>query len=397
VDPETLELTAEEKNMWHKKQFIAVTPDLSQATLAKFYSSFTLPEKAEGFDDVKYVWQPQSECAKRLKGWIHERKLTQRVDDLEPGEWFRSNLSKWTKTLSDWKQKQQQWKDPAKKKALLAKRKEAKKKGAEATQAEGEEEGEEPAEEEEDEPIVAADIDVFGVEDVTDIGSGEPLFANFAYEDWALTALRVEFHLMLHSWKKDLDDSERPSFKEKDLAFYYNKYFKKQFVLKNFNVESFTDFIDFIEDSVVIEDTGFLGAQLDDDDVPFGEFLKLAEEHRRNRGYRVDAGDESAILKFTRPAPAAPKPATATPTHVAIGGTKRLAPASAFGPASKMARPAPAYGGMQPMGRPGFGQQAGVGRVGLYPSGAYGAPAAHVPQYGGAMMPSAYGGYYRNM
>lgn len=368
-----VELTEEEKKAWHRKQAIK---DLSEAVLNSSYASFALPSASEGFDEVRYVWQKEEECANILTTWVRDRKMTQRVDDLEPGDWFKGQWSTWTKTLSDWKKKQTEWKDPAKKKALLAKKKEAKKKAAAEAQAEG---GEAEVEEEPME-INAEDIDVFGVEDVTDIGSGEPLFANFSYEDWTLLSLRVEFHLLLHAWKKDLNDPERPSFKENHMPFYYNKYIKKQFNLKTYGVEQLTNFLEWIKEAVVVnKTTGFFEAQLDDD-LPFAEFMKFAEEHRRDRQRRVDAGDEGALLKFQRAAAAPANPAKAPSAPGApkagIVGVKR--PYGSIGAASPAAPKAARTGYVA--------QPSAAGRVGGYAGGtirpAFGASPYSASPYG---------------
>merc|ERR1719401_2842494 len=81
-------------------------------------------------------------------------------------------------------------------------------------------------EEQDEKNIVVEDLNVFDVKDVCDCGNGEPLFANFAWEDWMAVALRYELHLLAHSFKEDIDDEQRPSFHETHLIFYYNKYFK---------------------------------------------------------------------------------------------------------------------------------------------------------------------------
>merc|ERR1712070_1127613 len=39
------------------------------------------------------------------------------------------------------------------------------------------------------------------------------------------------------------------------------------------------------------------------EDTPFENFVKVTEDHRRERQRRMDAGDETAQLKFTRPGP----------------------------------------------------------------------------------------------
>lgn len=170
--------------------------------------------------------------------------------------------------------------------------------------------------------INAEDLDVFSIEDVTDIGNGEPLFAHFVYEDWALLSARCEFHLLLHAFKQDLNDPDRPSFTEGHMPFYYNKYFKKSFNLKNFGVEKLADFVDLIKDTLTItEEKSFLESVLSEDTPP-DIFVKLTEDHRRERQRRMDAGDETAKLKFTRPAPPPPR----QPQSGAQSGGKTSAP-----------------------------------------------------------------------
>jgi len=302
-EPEVVvELTEEEKQMSFRKGSL---PDMSEATLAKCFAEFSLPAKEEGFDEVVFKWHGEAEAAKVLKEWIFAKKLTQRVDDLQPGQAFKDTWGEWTKNLASWRKLQSEWKDPTKRKALLAKRAEAKKKAAE-------EKGEEPPAEEEKMDIDIEDLDVFGVEDVTDIGTGEPLFANFAFEDWLLLATRYELHLLLHSFKKDLDDPDRPSFMQKDLSFYFNKYFKKNFSVKSFAVEKFEDFLELVKDTLAVKDS-FLQAVLSED-TPVTNFVKLTEDHRRERQRRLDAGDETAELKFPRSAPV-PPPRQGAPQH----------------------------------------------------------------------------------
>lgn len=144
------------------------------------------------------------------------------------------------------------------------------------------------------------DIDVSTVEDINDIGSGEPLFSNFAFEDWTMLSARYEIHLLVLSFKKDLDDADRPSFTAKDLPFYYNKYFKKAFNIRTFGMEKVEKLMELIKDTVKINsESSFLEALLADD-TPTTNFVKLTEEHRRERQRRMDAGDETAELKFPR-------------------------------------------------------------------------------------------------
>jgi len=317
-----VELTDEEKSMWHRKTIAA---DIEERTLAKAYANFTIPSTEENLDDVVYDWADEATCAKELKDWILQQKLTQRVEDLSPGEWFKGEWTKWQKQVQEWRKKQGEWKDPVKRKAALAKRKEELKKKKEE---EAKEAGQEAPEEEDAKPaeINAEDLDVLNIpdNDVIDIGNGEPLFANFVYEDWTLLSLRFEFHLMLHAFKKDLNDSDRPSFSETHAAFYYNKYFKKTLSLKTFNLENFAGLIELLQDTIKISeaDSKFLQC-LQDEDASHATFMKLAEDNRRDRQRRLDAGDETAKLKFNKPSPGAPPPRNPpTAAQQAAGGSK---------------------------------------------------------------------------
>jgi len=291
-EPLVVELTDEEKALWYRRQLRA---EVAEGVIAKTYANFTLPSKEEGFDQIVYEWQNEAAAATVLKEWISAKKMTQRVEDLKPGEAFTQASQAWAKTLSEWKNLQSQWKDPNKKKALLAKRKEAKAK-------EGEEKGETPAAEEMD--INFEDLDVETVADVADIGTGEPLFSNFMYEDWQLLTVRRELLLLVNSFKKDLNDPERTGFGEKDLSFYYQKYFKRAFSLQNFNCQSLQALVDLIPDTLSISpETKFLEA-VQPDDIVDAALVKIVETQRRDRQRRLDAGDESAELKFPRAAQA---------------------------------------------------------------------------------------------
>ena len=74
-----------------------------------------------------------------------------------------------------------------------------------------EEEEEVEAEEEEVEAVDLEALDVFGVEDIFDVGGkpSQPLFAQFGPEDWALMSLRFELNLLVHAFREDVTDEER--------------------------------------------------------------------------------------------------------------------------------------------------------------------------------------------
>merc|ERR1711865_944445 len=273
--------------------------------------------------NIKFVWQAEAACSKILKDYVHEKKTTQRIEGLKPGDWFAEEWKKWQKTYQDWKRRQMEWKDPNKKKQIIAKKKEALEKKAK------EDLGDDASKEDIEAAcpkipeVNAEDIDIYAdVKDIMDIGSGEPLFFNFAYEDWTLLSIRYELHLLAHAFKKDMDDPERPGFLDTHLAFYYNKYFKKAFNVKMFGVDENAGLIDFIKDTVKLNDKTMLEAELTED-TSLENFVKQTEEHRRERQRRMDAGDETAQLKFTKPSSPPPPKNNAkgpqAPTHPPAG------------------------------------------------------------------------------
>merc|ERR1711924_395870 len=111
-----------------------------------------------------------------------------------------------------------------------------------------------------------------GVEDIMDIGNGEPLFVNFAYEDWAMVSLRAEFHMLVHSFKKDMDDPERTGFHETHAGFYYNKYMKKHLETKHYGKNSMSDLVKLLPEVVSINSTGIFEALLPED-TKFDQFI----------------------------------------------------------------------------------------------------------------------------
>lgn len=316
----SVELTTEEKASWYRTLPV---PDLTPSSLSKSFADFSLPRDDEGFDEIRYVWQNQRKCSEILKEWILERKKTQRVEDLEPSSWFKGKHSEWQKAFNEWKKKQAETKEAQRRRAAVPVKKEVLKKPEDDKKddndkynSEDENEEEKASEDrgpkkekddgkEEAKPmdIDEDELDVFAVENIFDIGNGKPLFGNFVYEDWTLLSLRYELHLLVHAFRHDIDDPDRPGFHHSHLAFYYNKYFKKGFNVKYFGCENLEDLIALIKDTISINSTtSFVEAVLPLDE-PFDKFLRFTEDHRRERQRCIDAGDETALLKFTRPTP----------------------------------------------------------------------------------------------
>merc|ERR1712072_697151 len=93
-----IELTEEEKkDIWFCKSH---TPDLSKTVLAKSFAHFSLPTKEEGFDEIKFVWQPEAKSIEHIKSWVLEKKKNSRAEDLEPSAWFKEKLAAFEKARS---------------------------------------------------------------------------------------------------------------------------------------------------------------------------------------------------------------------------------------------------------------------------------------------------------
>jgi len=254
------------------------------------------------------------------------KKKTAKIEDLKPSQWFIGKHAAFTKLLKEWQDKQ---------KPFVAKKKAAEKKKKET--AEEEVEGGEEAK--------AEDLDIFGVEDVCDACNGEPLFVDFVFEDWALFTLRYELFLLTHAFKHDVDDDQNPGIHETNLAYYYTKYFNKQFLPKHFGKESVKELMDFVKDSVKLDaDNSVLATDLDTDVDTIDIFVKLTEECRRERQRRLDAGDETARIKFNAILTQVTKPAQ--PVKAVGVGIKTVGAAGAVGvgPRPGQWRPQTAFG-----------------------------------------------------
>eukprot|EP00928_Gymnodinium_smaydae_P055668 TRINITY_DN39162_c0_g1_i1.p1 TRINITY_DN39162_c0_g1~~TRINITY_DN39162_c0_g1_i1.p1 ORF type:complete len:990 (-),score=307.99 TRINITY_DN39162_c0_g1_i1:357-3173(-) len=326
-----VELTEEEKAAWHRKTDL---PDLDRSVLTASFAEFSLPSAEEGFDEIRYVWEDAEGCASRFKSWVLDLKKTLRVEKLEPSNWFKERLDAWHKQVDEWKKGQSDAKragegggiqlkprSDVEKKEEEGEAKEkppeaggegdgadaaaAKEGGGEAGEsAEAGKSGEEakPMEVDEDE------LDVFALESIEDIGNGKPLYANFEYEDWKLLQLRYELHLLVHAFAHDLDDPERPSFHEMHFNFYYQKYYNKTLSVEMYGCKQLADVVALVKECAVInKTTSFLEALLPEEE-PLDKFVRLTEEHRRDRQRCIDAGDETARLKFQRTAAAPPPP-----------------------------------------------------------------------------------------
>lgn len=301
---EPIELTEEEKAQWFLKDDI---PDLAPAVLTKSFAGFSLPADNEGFDEVRYLWYSKEAAEDHFKKWLLDLKRTTRVEDLEPSTWFKGQWEEWQRKLNDWKKHQVDAKEAWKRRGSKVQQKTESKENGNENPEDGDKDGKEQSgkedgkAEEDVKEIDEEEIDPLNCENVLDIGDGRPLFHDWVYEDWTLLSLRYELHLLVHAFRRDMNDPDRPNFIEQHLGFYYSKYFDMQFTLKNFGFERFLDLTTLIKDSVTINpDNSFIEAS-EPENTGLEKFIGFTEYQRRERQRSIDAGDESAQLHFTRP------------------------------------------------------------------------------------------------
>merc|ERR1712048_1093089 len=211
--PEQAVLTEEDEKIWFTKPSVA---DLTDQVLEKHFSEFSIPDKDEGFDEVTFEWQKEKESKQYVQNWVLERKRTTRMEHLQPSGWFKTQAAEFSKKLQEWQTKQKTAQETAKKKP------------------------------DDDEDL---DKDIFTIQDICDVGDGEPLFLNFTPEDWALMSLRWELHLLAAAFKKDVDDPDRTEIPEQHMAFYYYKYFKKNLAPKGYGKDTLAELVQMMKNT----------------------------------------------------------------------------------------------------------------------------------------------------
>jgi len=265
TEPPVVELDDDEK----KINFIPkALPDLTPQVMAASYGKFTTPDEEEGFHQIRYEWQSGEKAHEYLKTWVLNKKRTTRIEDIKPGTLFKTKATEFAQLLIQWKQRQRAYNDTNPEEDPLEK----------------------PAHK-------RVDFDLFSLENIGDCGNGAPLYESFGFEDWALVQLRFELYILLVAFKTDADDSDRVGIPLDHLTFYYTQYFHRQLQPKVYGLSDINEIIAMIPDTVASKD-GVLVSQLEEDMEGTDIFVKLAEEHRRERQRRIDAGDETARLKF---------------------------------------------------------------------------------------------------
>lgn len=285
-------------------------PDVPHADLAASFAEFTLPSQDEGFDSLTYDWRPAEACQELFQDWVRRQKNTLRVEDITPSKWFRDRWGEVQKLCRELRKKQNEWRE------VLEQLKAWRKEGLDAS-SESTLDDDRPTE------VDSEDLDVMSVQNIDDIGSGEPLFAKFVLEDWSLLGLRLELHLLVHAFRRDMADPDRRSFHEQHLEFYYERYFQKTLELGFYGVNKPSELVKLVSDTVQLaaacpaSPSASPVACMLDAVLPIGEpsatFVKLTERDRRDRILRLDAGEESAVLSFGRARPPTKPEAKAMP------------------------------------------------------------------------------------
>lgn len=134
--------------------------------------------------------------------------------------------------------------------------------------------------------VMSADIDTGGQD-------GLPLFAFFTEEDWALFDLRSNFVSMFASFTSI---TSRDGFHVKHLEHYYLHFFKKPWKPSVFGCNTIEEVLEIVPDCKLVDDLLQLNAAIDPSP---SNMIRLTELERRERRFRVDAGDETAKLKFS--------------------------------------------------------------------------------------------------
>merc|ERR1712194_476343 len=85
AEPEKAELTEEEKNTWFRP---TNPPEMQNKHIERNFAKFSVPEKAEGFDEVVFDWQGEAKAKEHFRAWLLDKKKTSRIEDLQPSQWY---------------------------------------------------------------------------------------------------------------------------------------------------------------------------------------------------------------------------------------------------------------------------------------------------------------------
>merc|ERR1712039_388569 len=97
-EPPKVELDAEEK----ATKFRTKRPDITFQDHDTNFDKFSMPDKAEGFDELRFSWADEKKSKEYLKNYVIEKKISSRVPGLKPSAWFRERVAAWEKAVATW-------------------------------------------------------------------------------------------------------------------------------------------------------------------------------------------------------------------------------------------------------------------------------------------------------
>jgi len=103
------------------------TAEMTEREIMQQFHKFTVPDEAEGIDEVQFDWQDREKAANYLNEWVRAKKMMQKVEGLTPSPWFKEKLDAWLNMKLDWRRKHREFMD---RKTKAAQEKERKKKAA---------------------------------------------------------------------------------------------------------------------------------------------------------------------------------------------------------------------------------------------------------------------------
>ncbi len=147
-------------------------------------------------------------------------------------------------------------------------------------------------------------VDIAGVTNIHNAdGMNSPIYARFKYEDWILLAWRIELHLLVTAFIRDME-ADCKGMPEAHVAHYYEIYFKKCMNVGLLGADSLDRALQILRGPLVLQvsQDGALSEMRSKiaADTGLDDFVLAVEMDRRDRMRRVDAGDESALLRFPR-------------------------------------------------------------------------------------------------
>merc|ERR1719375_2692469 len=256
-------------------------PDVAPKTVARSYGRFELPSEEEGFDKIEYAWQPKAACQEHLRQWVLQRKATLVVEGLQPGSWFKQKKEEWIKLRGELRKNHSEF---------AQRMKDAEEIATELLDA-----------------VSAMKID--GVENIHNAdGKGTPLYAGFKYEDWVILSWRLELHTLVCAFARDVDDPDRPGMPEDHVLHYFGVYFGGKLDTRKLGCTDIAAAVALLKTPLEIAEVDkvrVLRTALSED-TPLTDFVKGVELWRRDRARRLEAGDESCLLSFPKPASKAP-------------------------------------------------------------------------------------------